>query len=789
MHQGGLLLSTLSAGTLEVDITTSQVSWPWSDFDGTSLMVEMITKAKGNKDNHLLVDSFGLQLTTDQTVGDAKGSTTLDPVPLDDFYDTSKLEFVSSQPSVDSVTTNNGDGTLHWSNLGPIYPGGYKLVNVTFKALEPLNNTATEVTNTASVTEAYFQNGIPANEAEDDVVDTLEPAGTIGDYVWRDLDAEGDQDAGEPGVAGVTVQLTPPAGVDVGAGAGNAITTVTDSDGYYLFEGLPGSGTYTVDVITSTLPGGTGTQTYDFDDGTGPFTTANSADVTIYHDSTTGGDTELGVDFGYTLPSLIRGTVWHDRDQGAEPAPESGEELFSGVTVRLFESDGTTLVDTTTTAVDGTFEFTGAYNGTYVVKVDDNTGDLATGTWYASYDSDNITTEDEVTVSVVTGGEAVADYSYYQLGTIAVGDTLFYDWNGNGSQDPATDSGIAGITVLLYEDENTNGLVDAADAFIGSTVTSSNGWYLFDGLLAGTYNVQVDRTSSGFPALYNRTADPDGVFDDQSSVTLTATNLLQDFGYQPYGFNSIGDTVWYDADADGVQSGALEKGISNATVRLYVDVNDNGTWTQINTAVTDSNGNYLFEDLPDGSYRVTVESTGSGIPDDAFGNDWSPTTATSYDVSVSSSQIYLDADFGFAPLGAIGDTIYWDSNGNGDQDWTEVGIPGVTVNLYYDNDGDGVFSTGDTLADSAVTDADGKYLFTELVADEYVVAVDETSTPIASATLTADPTNDGEPCPIPAVSGPSCDAEIDVLIYPGTFYMGADFGYQPPGVIGDLLVA
>jgi len=608
------------------------------------------------------------------------------------------------------------------------------------------------------------------------------PAGTIGDYVWRDLDGQGDQDPGEPGVSGVTVQLTPPAGVDLGAGAGNPITTVTDSSGYYLFTGLPASGSYTVAVLTATLPGGTGTPTYDYD-GTG---TPNSTVVTLDHDATNGDDTMLGADFGYTLPSLIRGTVWHDLDRDHAPAPESGEDRLGGITVRLYQSDGTTLITTTTTAADGTYKFTGAYNGTYVVKVDDTTGPLGTGTWTDSYDTDGIGTADQVTVTVAAGGEAVADYSYYLTGAFSLGDTLFIDWNGNGTQD-AGDIGISGSTLLLYQDENTNGVIDAEDALVGSMSTDANGYYLFTSLPAGSYQLTVDRTSPGFPTLYNRTADPDGILDDRSSVLLTADDDLQDFGYQPYGFNSIGDTVWYDSNGDGIQSGVTETGIAGATVRLSVDYNNDGNWVQISSQVTDANGNYLFTALPDSNYRVTVDSTGAGIPDDAFGNDWSPTTATSFEIAASGGNAYLDADFGFAPLGAIGDTIYWDNNGNGDQDWGEPGVPGVTVNLYLDKNNSGVLDDGDTLAATQNTDSNGNYLFTELAAGNYVVDVVDGSGPLAGTPLTADPENDGLPCPIPAVAGPSCDGQTGVQILPGTFFMGADFGYLPPGVIGDFV--
>jgi uncharacterized repeat protein (TIGR01451 family) len=63
-----------------------------------------------------------------------------------------------------------------------------------------------------------------------------QPAGRIGDFVWNDLNANGIQDAGEPGIGGVTVTLE---GVDsVALGAVNQSAT-TDSNGLYLFDLLP----------------------------------------------------------------------------------------------------------------------------------------------------------------------------------------------------------------------------------------------------------------------------------------------------------------------------------------------------------------------------------------------------------------------------------------------------------------------------------------------------------------------------------------------------------------------
>jgi len=58
----------------------------------------------------------------------------------------------------------------------------------------------------------------------------------IGNRVWRDLDGDGIQDAGEPGVAGVTVRLTAPDGALLA-------TAVTDANGDYYFSSATGANT------------------------------------------------------------------------------------------------------------------------------------------------------------------------------------------------------------------------------------------------------------------------------------------------------------------------------------------------------------------------------------------------------------------------------------------------------------------------------------------------------------------------------------------------------------------
>ncbi|MEZ4615160.1 MAG: SdrD B-like domain-containing protein [Caldilineaceae bacterium] len=69
----------------------------------------------------------------------------------------------------------------------------------------------------------------------------------IGNRVWEDLDGDGQQDAGEPGISNLTVML-------VGADGTNTSTT-TDSTGNYYFGALTA---YTAYTLTISVPGGYG---------------------------------------------------------------------------------------------------------------------------------------------------------------------------------------------------------------------------------------------------------------------------------------------------------------------------------------------------------------------------------------------------------------------------------------------------------------------------------------------------------------------------------------------------
>ena len=78
----------------------------------------------------------------------------------------------------------------------------------------------------------------------------------------------------------------------------------------------------------------------------------------------------------------------------------------------------------------------------------------------------------------------------------------------------------------------------------------------------------------------------------------------------------------------------------------------------------------------------------------------------------------------------IGDWVWRDENRNGTQDDGATGISGVPVSLYYDLNGNGVQDTSDMFIMSATTSITGWYQFTQVPNGNFIVAVDNLSSAI-----------------------------------------------------------
>jgi hypothetical protein len=164
-----------------------------------------------------------------------------------------------------------------------------------------------------------------------------------------------------------------------------------------------------------------------------------------------------------------------------------------------------------------------------------------------------------------------------------VGDTVWYDANGNGVQDNG-EAGLADVKVNLV----SNGQI------LSTLQTGPTGQYTFE-VEAGTYSVQIDPSNfvAGGPlAGYLSTTGG----ETQTNTVVNANILTYDFGYKG---GMIGDMVWKDSNSNGIQD-AGEPGVPNVTVQL---LGSDGT-TVLGTKTTNAAGIYSFTDLRGGTYYV-----------------------------------------------------------------------------------------------------------------------------------------------------------------------------------------
>ncbi len=409
-----------------------------------------------------------------------------------------------------------------------------------------------------------------------------------------------------------------------------------------------------------------------------------------------------GIDF--CLASL-RDKVWLDANEDGLFQPS--EMGIPGVTVSLLsDPDGVpnngdeVVVATTTTDANGNFGFDGLDDGDYLIQITDTGGELNDlgGTTAPGIAR-------ELAVSVVDGEDVVGiNFGYNAAGTL--GDRIWSDVDGDGVQD-AGEPGIGGVLVNLL-DGLGNPVLDAANNPITAT-TAADGSYLFSGLVPGDYIVEVDSTNfdMGEPLNgYLQTGDPDETgtcvtCDNEGASTLGfgGSDLTLDFGYQAdtAAVYPISGTVFEDADEDGFFDDPGESTFAGVTIELRDDLGN-----VIAVTTTDASGNYLFADQPNGDYTVAVTDT-AGILDGyrlTSGLD-------AIDVTVASAAV-MDIDFGYVRdpgTASIGDTVWFDADGDGLPGPTEPGIPNVAMDLYQD-DGDGVLEPTVEVLDGRI-DLDG----------------------------------------------------------------------------------
>ena len=221
---------------------------------------------------------------------------------------------------------------------------------------------------------------------------------SIGDRVWSDVDGQGDQDSGEPGLGGIEVCATP-------TGGGAPVCDTTDAFGNYRIYGLTNNATY--NVALTTIPAGYSPT----------FTPTQPRTATTAGESLT--------DFGLRPPGTasIGDTVWLDANNNG--SPDGAEQGLPNITVKLYIDQnnggtvdgGDTLIQTTATDAFGAYLFSGLHPDDYLVDVDQTssvTSPYDGATTIVAAMAPTTGTTDPRDVTITTAGQAItnADFGY-----------------------------------------------------------------------------------------------------------------------------------------------------------------------------------------------------------------------------------------------------------------------------------------------------------------------------------------------------------------------------------------
>ncbi len=522
---------------------------------------------------------------------------------------------------------------------------------------------------------------------------------SIGNFVWLDGNEDGVQTAGEFGLVDAVVSLTladgsPARDLD-GMLVGSQTITAT---GAYTFTNLP-EGDYIVKVVPPA----------------GYIPSPGGADVDT-NISDKDSNCVAGGTGAQTLPfSLVAGT---------EPDAEGNEDTNTNLTVDcgfykskqpLHSLGNQVWVD------DGAGVAANANNGLR------DAGEVAApnGVQIEFRDANGIVVKETVTANgfYLFSALAAGDYQVcLKAANFGTGAVLAGYSAGTGGNEANANTNV---------DNNDNGDDNTTLGLCSSMVTLAD-----DEPLAET------PTASGTAGM-----DGTGADDNRSNLTIDFALLPPK---APPASVAVGDRLWVDGDADGIQD-AGEAGLEGATVTVQTvsgqavtDVAGNVVGSQ----VTGADGKYLFSKLPAGDYVVTIQQPagyyltlgGLDVDDDTNNADSNcvvdkdglvkthaltlaegsePDTAVDGDGKNGN----LTADCGFYRAVSIGDLVWDDKDADGQQDSGEPGLSGMVINITGADGVSPAYDVDGKQVTAITTGADGKYLFEDLMPGTYTLTV------------------------------------------------------------------
>lgn len=599
----------------------------------------------------------------------------------------------ASGVKLDSILTD-GNGAYSFDNL----PNGTYKIGTFINE----NNQYTDANKGSDDSDSDVLNRIDFGQTDDITFTTSDTASnvfigitkrsTVGDYIWNDNNYNGLQDAGESGIADVVIKLLDENGLVIK-------TTISGTDGFYGFSNMV-TGQYQLEIEIPILY---------------LVTKQNNTDLNVNNDLSLNGQSELftvplgqdklDIDGGLIKKLSIGDFVWEDDNgNGIQDIGESGVE---GVVINLFDESGTLITSTTSSGI-GQYGFNDLPAIKYLLEVVASPEFIPTKLNQGNATNDNNLKQDFTTdVIDFTNVNLDNTIDFGLVRNACIGDFAWVDSNEDGSFNTG-DLVLEDVLINLF---NENGQL------IKISITDSLGKYEMCGLPPGNYYLEVIPNSAYIPTIKGsgsvlKEGQVLPFYTD--TFAINSGDVLNDidlgFLYRPK--SKICGFVWFDADADGINA-STELKLQDYEVGLY-----DGNKNLINQTSTNEDGDYCFLDLSPADYYVqffirdTQQFTFPNIGTDDLDSDAEGLADSAFSelITIVGASDQMSVSAGITARAAIGDFVWFDTNKDGLQGITELGIPGIRVDL---KDGSG------SLINFTTTGIGGKYQFDNLVRGNY----------------------------------------------------------------------
>ncbi|MGA2477079.1 MAG: SdrD B-like domain-containing protein, partial [Terriglobia bacterium] len=382
----------------------------------------------------------------------------------------------------------------------------------------------------------------------------------------------------------------------------------------------------------------------------------------------TSGQSGSGYNFAEYQTSSLSGIKYIDSNGNDVDNSEPG---LAGVTITLSGTNGmgNSVLQTTTTAADGSYSFTGLAPGLYTLTETPPAGYVTEG---ANVGTLGGTSGNAVVSGItLTSGQSGSGYNFAEYQTTSLSGIKYIDSNGNDVDN--SEPGLAGVTITL---SGTNGM---GNSVLQTTTTAANGSYSFTGLAPGLYTL-TETPPAGYVTEGANVGTLGGTSGNAvvSGITLTSGQSGSGYNFAEYQTSSLSGIKYIDSNGNDADNS--EPGLAGVTITLS---GTNGMGNSVlQTTTTAANGSYSFTGLAPGVYTLTETPPAGYVTEGANVGTLGGTSGNAVvsGITLTSGQSGSGYNFAEYQTTSLSGIKYIDSNGN-DADNSEPGLAGVTITL------------------------------------------------------------------------------------------------------------